>query len=174
MASIVISSNTYFSYASVADADAFLLVQPNTTAWFGLSDDDKGKSLVTSSTWLDSLIWKEECSPQSVREGKASIVNAAILLANQLANGDSSFLGLEKQEQPVKRIKAGSVEQEYHPSFWMYYDYNKNDRFYNVPSYVMALIKNCLSGNGTNVAGSLSYGTDTTSTAGWPWGKTLW
>lgn len=172
MTSIVISGNTYFAYASVADADAYLLVYPDTTAWFALDADGKGKNLVVSANFIDTLSFKDAYDTQAEREVVTDIINASILLANLVANGNTAFLGVVEQEQQTKRLKAGSVEQEFFADINKFFYYNKNSLTYGLPSYIFNLLKPYLSSTTDSIAGSLAYGTDYTSTSSDPWDLT--
>lgn len=172
MTSIVISGNTYFAYASVADADSYLLVYPDTTAWFALDTDGKGKNLVVAANFIDTLPFKDEYDTQAEREVVTDIINASILLANLVANGNTAFLGVVEQEQQTKRLKAGSVEQELYADINKLFYYNKNSLTSGLPPYIFNLLKPYLSSTTTAIAGSLSYGTDYTSTASDPWDLT--
>lgn len=168
MAIINLNGTPYFSYATVAQADQALFPQPDTAAWFALSSDDKGKHLVAASSWLDSLNWKAECSPQSVRETKLGVVNATIFLANAIANGNTAFLGGTVQEAGTKRLKAGSAEIEYFANISSF-TANPNSPLTNVPPYIRSLIIGCLSGSGSGIGGAISYGTHYPSSANDPW-----
>lgn len=169
MAVISLNGVDYFSYSTVAEADQVLFPQPNTEAWFLLTEDGKGRNLVAASSWLDSLPWKDECSPQSVREGKPSIVNASIFLANSIANGDTAFLGGVVQEAATKRLKAGSAEIEYFANISAFTS-NSNSPLTNLPPYIRSLIIGCIGGTGNSgFGGSIAFGVHYPSTANEPW-----
>jgi hypothetical protein len=58
---ITISTVDYTSYASVAEADDFLAVDPKrSVAWIALTDDQKGARLVAATRRLDLLNWSGE------------------------------------------------------------------------------------------------------------------
>lgn len=169
MATITISGNDYFSYATVEQANTFLLVQPDSQNWFLLDNDGKGKNLVAATNFLNGLPWRDECSPQSVREGKQSIIDATIYLANSIANGNFGFLGGSVQEAATKRLKAGSAEIEYFANISSF-GVNPNNLLSGLPPYVRGLIIGCIAGvNTSGIGGSLSYGTCYPSTAKEPW-----
>lgn len=49
------------SYASVAQADAYFAARPRSTAWTGLTDDQKGQFLIHATRILDaSVVWSGE------------------------------------------------------------------------------------------------------------------
>lgn len=169
MAILTINGNEYFSYATVEEADTFLFVQPSTEIWFALSEDAKAKNLVAASTWLDSLSWKTECSPRSLRESSISFKYAAISLANSIANGNIAFMGATVQEAATKRLRAGAAEIEFFASISSF-TANPNNPLTNLSPYVRSLISNCLlAGVGSGIGGSISFGTDYISTANDPW-----
>jgi len=172
MVDITINGNTYFSYISVADADTFLFVYPDTTTWFTLSIDDKGKNLVAASSFLDSLPWADACGTQAIRETKQGVINATALIANLIANGVTAFFGTTTQEAGTKRFKAGSTEIEFFADINKMFYYNPNNLAAGLPPYIFALIKGCLSGSGGGLTGSIAFGTDYESTASWPWDLT--
>jgi len=58
MVDIVISGNTYFSYASVSDADIYLIPDLNYSTWSALTTDQKGAYLIQGTRHLDSLDYK--------------------------------------------------------------------------------------------------------------------
>lgn len=171
MAIITINGNDYFSYSSVADADVYLTAWYNTEAWFALDDETKGKHLVTATNWLDSLNWKEECSPQSVRETKPGVVAATQLLANSIANGETDWIGGTVQEPGTKRLKAGSAEIEFYASINTFSTPNLNP-VSRLPLFIRNLIIGCIDGSsGANgFGGAISFGTCYPSTAKEPWG----
>ena len=55
---VMIDTHTYASYATVAEADAYLAADPTAaSAWAALSDDDKARRLVAATRRLDLLPW---------------------------------------------------------------------------------------------------------------------
>lgn len=49
------------SYASVAQADAYFATRPRSTAWTGLTEDQKGQYLIHAARILDaSVVWRGE------------------------------------------------------------------------------------------------------------------
>lgn len=169
MAEIEIGGNSYFSYATVDDADKYLVVIPGSESWFLLDIEGKGRNLVAASTYLDTLPWSEACGTQEIRETKIGVINATILLANMIANGDTDFLGLETSGQDVKRLKAGSVEVENFAKFPSGLGGDK-PLSATLPSFVYSQIKGCLAvTNMMTFTGSKSWGTSETSTVKEPW-----
>lgn len=63
LSTITISTIDYVAYASVAEADAYLAVDPTRSAtWAALTTDNKGKYLVAATRRLNLLSWKGEKS----------------------------------------------------------------------------------------------------------------
>jgi hypothetical protein len=166
MVDIIIGGNTYFSYASVEEADIYLAVWPNTENWFLLDEDGKGKNLVAATNWLNQLKWKDECLPLDTNEG---VINATIMIANSIANGDTAFLGGTVQEAGTKRLKAGSAEIEFFANISSFYQ-SPNNPLTLLPPLIRGLIFDCLEGSNTSgIGGSIAFGTHYPSTAKEPW-----
>ena len=131
---ITIESIGYTSYASLAEADAYLNIDPvREAAWELLSDDDKGKKLVAATRRLDLLPWNGEKTGEegvqenawprtgvtypdgtavSTTEVPIEVQNATILLAGSIAiTAATADAGSSSSNQ--KRLKAGSAEIEF-------------------------------------------------------------
>lgn len=130
---IQIGGNDYISYASVAEADAYLAVDPTRgPTWLALTADQKGTNLVSSTRQLDTFNYKGEKTGGSVQpnqwprtgltypDGTAvptdevplDIQNATILLAGSIAvdvNNSTS----QTTASNTKRVRAGSAEVEF-------------------------------------------------------------
>lgn len=157
MATIDISGNSYFSYATVAEADAYLIPDPSYATWSPLTDDQKGGFLVTSSRFLDSLLYIDSADTQEERELIPVFADATILIASLLASGDLRMLGMSVAEPETKRYKAGSVELEYFRSFSSYFTYNPYSAW---PQRIFLLIKPYLKAqNIEGIGGAKSFGT---------------
>ncbi len=131
---ITIETVDYTSYASLAEADAYLNLDPVREAtWEALSDDEKGKKLVAATRRLDLLTWQgaktgdvdvqEEKWPRtgvsypdgtavSTSEVPKEVENATILLAGSIAItaavADAGTSGTN-----TKKVKAGSAAVEF-------------------------------------------------------------
>lgn len=111
MATITIAGNDYSSFASVAEADAYLAVDVSRyAAWAALDDDDKGRALITASRYLASLDWVDgvpsyDTPPQAVVE--ATSLFAADIAAKPSLGNDAST------GSNVKRVKGGEAEVEF-------------------------------------------------------------
>ena len=117
MVDVTISGNTYTSYISVTDADKYLLVDPNYTAWSALSTDDKAKNLVMATRLIDAQVYIDTASTQVLRMAISDFANACALIAAAVASGNTTILGKEVPEQDVDVMKAGSVEINYYRDF---------------------------------------------------------
>lgn len=130
LTNITIGANTYVSYASVAEADAYLAVDPNRGAtWAGLTTDQKGEKLVSGTRRLDLLNYKGEKTggaaqenkwprtgvtypngePVSTTEVPLEIENATILLAGSIAL-DASNAEQGSSGSNTKKVEAGSAK----------------------------------------------------------------
>lgn len=131
---ITIETVGYVSYASLAEADALLNVDPvRETTWEVLSDDEKGKRLVNATRRLDLLTWQgtktgaEDVQlnqwprtglvyPDGVAvstvEVPQEVEDATILLAGSIAitaaAADAGTSGTN-----VKSVKAGSAQVQF-------------------------------------------------------------
>jgi len=133
LSTITISTIDYQAYASVAEADAYLAVDPTRSAkWATLTTDQKGTYLVAATRRLDLLGWvgaKTGGASQELQwprtgvnypDGTAvatdaiplELQNACCLLAGSIAL-DTSNANFGSSANNNKRIKAGSAEIEY-------------------------------------------------------------
>lgn len=100
---IVIGGNNYTAYASVAEADAYLAVDPTrSAAWALLSDDQKGANLVAATRRLDLLDFSGE-KVSGTQETQWPRNNAT-------CNGDPvPSDGVPLELQNATALKAGSI-----------------------------------------------------------------
>lgn len=134
ISTITINTIDYIAYASVAEADAYLAVDPVRMAtWAALSANDKGVNLVSGTRRLDFLEWmgtktggdgqendwprtgltyEESGNPVSTTEVPKEVENATILLAGSIAI-TASVSQSESSGSNTKRVKAGSAEVEF-------------------------------------------------------------
>lgn len=118
MTTITIDGNDYISYASVSDADIFLLVDSGFATWDALSDDDKGKYLVSATRLIDSQSYIEMANTQVLRLAIDDFATICILIAKAVViDGNSEIFGYSVPEQDVDTMKAGSVEINYFRDF---------------------------------------------------------
>lgn len=127
---ITIETVGYTSYASVAEADAYLNIDPvREVAWELLTTDEKGKKLVAATRRLDLLTWQgdktgaedvqENAWPRtgltypdglavSTSEVPKEVENATALLAGTIAlNAKTADAGTSGTN--TKSVKAGSA-----------------------------------------------------------------
>lgn len=180
IADITIGANTYKSYASVAEADAQLAVDPVRKAtWEALQDDVKGQYLVAATNRLDLLTWLgkktggatqlnawprsglkyADGTDVSSTEVPNQLQRATILLAGSIAS-DPASADAGSSASTTKKVKAGSAEVEF---------------FHSTPALVgkpiqdesaFELIKAWLEGAITTGTGTFASGTTATSSFG--------
>lgn len=157
MPDISIGGVSAFSYADVEYADDYLVFDPQFAAWNSLSEDDKGRYLVSATRYLDTLDWSEPYQTQEAREAESRIVQACVILAAMISRGEADFISTGSTSTGVKRQKAGSVEIEYFGSGSTITIGNGT-----LPAQLWALLKDFLTGNSNSslALGFLSFGTD--------------
>lgn len=158
MVDIVISGNTYFSYASVSDANIYLIPDSNYATWSALTDDAKGAYLIQGTRLLDSLEYKESADTQAERELIDAFSYATILIASLVATGSTAILGGTVAEAQANSYKAGSVSISYFRDISFYFP----SSYSAWPKNILALIRPYLK-NLTSIGGAVSFGTDGTS-----------
>lgn len=131
ISTITINAVDYTAYASVAEANAYLAVDPTrATTWATLNDDQKGANLVAATRRMDLLDYSgtkvsstqenewprtgATCNGTAVTETDVPIElqNATILKAGSIAldptNGNAGTSGSN-----VSRVRAGTAEVEF-------------------------------------------------------------
>lgn len=128
LTTLTIGSNEYVAYASVAEADILLAVDPIRSAvWAALSTDAKSIKLVAATARIDLLRFRgKKTDPEQAREWPRTglgadvpdnqvpkaVENATIYLAGTIAiNPAAAGQGGTGANQ--KRVKAGSAEVEF-------------------------------------------------------------
>ena len=128
---ITIDGVDFESYASVAEADAYLIADISNTTWTFKDGDTKGQALVSATRILNTLSW---CGAKTVstqtnafprtgltdKDGVAlsttdiplAINHATTLLAGALAKTPN--IADNKTSSDKKRVKAGPVEVEFY------------------------------------------------------------
>jgi hypothetical protein len=134
IATITISGNNYISYASVAEANVFLVTDPvRATIWNTLTVDQKGINLVAATRRLDGFRYKgEKTGADNVQDNQFprtglvypdgtdvgtteipyDIEIATILLAGTIASNAEAAQATDSSSN-IKKVKAGSAEVEY-------------------------------------------------------------
>lgn len=160
MATITLSGNSYFSYASISEANIFLVPDLNYATWSALSADQQGALLISASRFIDSLSYIDAADTQTERELIPAFADAAILIASLLSTGSTAILGGTVAEAETKRLKASSVELEYFrgPSFYSPSAYS------NWPQNILILLRPYLKSYNSGLGfGAASFGTCGTS-----------
>jgi Putative DnaT-like ssDNA binding protein len=163
MASVLIGSQTYTTYATEPEADVYLNASVSVATWSDLSDDDKGRNLVAATRTLDRQRWKgEKTDPDQELAWPRTdtgvdgveddvipqpIIDASIELALAIAGG-SDVQDAQNQAQKIQQLKAGSVAL----TFFRGAD-GVPLRF---PLIVQELVGDYLAGSGADLAGSAS------------------
>lgn len=131
LVTIIIGGNDYISYASVAEADEYLAVDPTrSAAWAALTDDQKGGNLVAATRRMDLLNFSGEkvsatqenqwprnnatCNGNPVPNTGVPIQleNATILKAGTITiDGGSADAGGSGSN--IRRVQAGSAQVEF-------------------------------------------------------------
>lgn len=126
LTNITIGGATYPSYATVAEADAYLAVDPERRrAWAALDTDTKGVNLAAATRRLDGLRWagRRAADAQATEWPRvdatppttgipSEIERAAILLAGDLAV-DPSSLSATPSEGDVQSERIGPLAVSY-------------------------------------------------------------
>ncbi|MCY3911921.1 MAG: hypothetical protein OXG43_01585 [Chloroflexi bacterium] len=123
LSSVTLGSTSIPTYASVAEANAYMLAEagPQRTTWNAAETDAKRRALVTATRALDRLPWrgtKAQASQATAwpRAGigttgvPAGIEAAAILIAADLVRHPRELTG---DAMDVKREQIGPKEAEY-------------------------------------------------------------
>lgn len=170
MATVTISSTSFTTYASVAEADEYMLANLAFATWNAATVDEKGRYLVSATRLLDNQAWLDAYDTFAERSAVDNIVNASIEIAALFASGETSLYGAEVSTGQTKRTKADVVEVEYFRNFATL-DVRKTTDF---PSYIFLLLQPYLKSNSSSIrAGAFSAGTDGTSIADKDYGMTL-
>lgn len=148
MATITISGNDYSSFASVAEADAYLAADiARYTAWAALDPDDKGRALVTASRYLAALDWVD--GTPSFDTPPSVLVEATSLFAADIAAKPS--LGSDASTgSNVKRVKGGEAEVEFF----------RPTAGAALPPYLLRLLGELLGTDVTWAEGGTAYGSE--------------
>lgn len=172
MPKITINGNEYFSYATVEQADIYLLPTPYNDAWSVLDEETKGGYLIQATRFLDSLPWKKKCGEtQDERVLNDNIVYASIEIAARLASGETDIIGGGSTAGGVQTLKAGSAQISYfEKKTWRYGSGIANSIVGGLPQNILVMIQDCLAiNNGTTIGVSESFGTCYPSTANQSW-----
>ena len=124
---IITSGNQYHTYASVEQADLYLTANFLATAWFDMTEDQKGQLLVTATRLFDRQCWLGEKTDASTPQPLAwprmntgiegvidsevpqDIVNGSIEMAFAILDGSEAINSQVPGAQKLRSIAAGSV-----------------------------------------------------------------
>lgn len=112
MEAVLISSQPYDSYDTVAQADAYLAAAIHGAAWSSATGTTKAQALVTATRILDRQRWADDYDTQEKRIAVQQIKDACVEMALALVDG-SDFQTEETTSQKLSSIKAGSVALTY-------------------------------------------------------------
>lgn len=118
MPDVDIGGTAYPSYATVDFADEYLAADALRAAgWAGLTEDGKGRSLVSATRLLQRLCWSAGQAPLTDDPALDPLITEATsLMAADIASkpslGDSASTGTD-----LKRAKAGPAEVEFFRNF---------------------------------------------------------
>lgn len=122
---VTINGVEYDTYVSVTQVDEYANGSLTAGAWEALTNDDKGRVIVSVTRWIDSQCWKgEKVDPDQPLAWPRTIGNYAsievasiqlslLLAANPDLANQSMGLVAATADGGTKRLKAGSVEIEY-------------------------------------------------------------
>lgn len=174
MVSVTIGATTYEAYADQATADAFLAADLRLDPiWTALTEDDKGRALVTSTRLLDRQDWQgQETSPGTQplawprtgvtdEDGNAvgdstipqAIVDGSVFLAALIAE-DPALGEAESTGSNVEEVQADTVRVRF-------FRPQVGRRF---PILLHELFGAFLESAAVGTAGARSFGTDAGST----------
>lgn len=170
METVTIGGTEYDSYRTVAQADEYLAADFTATAWRAETDEDaKARALVTATRLLDRQVWPGEKTDEDQDhvwprtgvsgveddEEPQAVLDACCLLAKYIHEGSSVETSVSTASN-VRRIKAGSVEQEY------FFPQGNGTR---LPLPVQELLAGLLGTGGSAISAAQSFDTDGCSVA---------
>lgn len=159
---VMVDSQPYDSYVTVAAADDYLAASIHGASWSSASTLTKGQALVTATRILDRQRWAGAYDTQAEREAVSAIQDACIEMA--LALVDGSDLQTEALTgQKLQSIKAGSVSLSYFRG--------ADGRPRRFPLIVHELLKGYLAGSNLNI-GMTATGVDGVSSTADDFGHT--
>jgi hypothetical protein len=122
---VTINGQAYPVYSDLATADAYMNGTIDADAWNALSNDQKGRAIVSGVLVIDSQNWKgEKADPENAREfprtcqEDPSVLPAALPIVNirmafAISQTPELFSGSSASQGGTKALKAGSVSIEY-------------------------------------------------------------
>lgn len=163
MQTILIGSQPYDAYRTVAQADTYLAAAFHAgTTWSGASTANKGQALITATRILDRQKWAAAYDTQAEREDVTKIQEASMEMALALIDG-ADFQTEEVTGQKLQSITAGSVSLTYFRG--------AEGRPHRFPTIVNELLRDYLAGAGLSI-GMVATGTDGVSSTADDFGHT--
>lgn len=163
MQTVLIGSAQYEAYASLAEADEYLVAALHAgTTWSGASELTQGQALVTATRILDRQRWISDYEEQADREDVQQIIDACIEMALALIEG-SDFQSEQNTSQKLQSIRAGSVSMSYFRG--------ADGTPHRFPQIVHELLRDFLTGADA-VMGGVATGIDGVSSTGNDFGHT--
>ena len=129
-----LSSASANSYVTLAEANTYFETVPDSSTWDDKTDDQKNRSLISSTRWIDSLnFYGDRCdSGQALSWPRnnyhvdrveltcsaipADIKYAAYELARALVNDTDSITGTTGDTGLYEEVKLGELEVKYNTS----------------------------------------------------------
>ena len=110
LTNLIISGNVYVSWATIQEADNYLLVDPiRSTAWFTLTDDMKARHLVAATRRVETEVILCNGGTVPTNPVPTLLEQATILLAGSIA-GNSEVISGNTNDTQIESVKAGSAE----------------------------------------------------------------
>lgn len=135
ISTITIAGVDYVSYASVAEADAYLNADfTRDPSWEIISTENKGKHLITATRRLNILNWQglkaggadaqadawprinvtyKDGTPVTTVDVPQEVEAATILMAHTIATNSAASQAGSSGNNNIKRLQAGSANLEY-------------------------------------------------------------
>ena len=116
MSSVTVNGTAYDSYASAAEADAYLAARIGADAWEGLETDPlKGQALVSATRklvrYLTPLL--ADNTPDPATDPVPQLLKDATAELAFVLTGDATKQDAQDQGSNIRRVLAGSAEVEY-------------------------------------------------------------
>ena len=129
-----LKSETANSYVTLAEANTYFETVPDSSTWDNKTDDQKNRSLISATRWIDSLnFYGDRCDTSQALSWPrnnyhvdrveltcsvipADIKYAAYELARALANDTDSITGTTGDTGLYEAVKLGELEVKYNTS----------------------------------------------------------
>ena len=112
METVLISSQLFVSYRTVAQADLYLSAAVHAANWEAATSTTRAQALITATRILDRQRWGGAYDTQVERFEVQDILDACCEMALALVDG-SDFQTEQTTEQKLQSITAGSVSLSY-------------------------------------------------------------